>query len=284
VAIEFRSLEGILFDDLFSAFRKAFNDYEIQVNSTQLAVLLHRRGFVPGLSFAAFEGEEIVAFTFNGIGEFNGIRTAYDTGTGTVPEYRGKGLASRVFEHSIPFLKSNNIQQYLLEVLQHNDKAVSVYRKLGFEVTREFNYFTQKKEAIQNQIKPGIQHETRPVTIEECEMAAHFCDFNPSWQNSFAAIYRDPDDFEAIGAYKDGQLIGFCIVEPYSGDITQLAVDHNFRRQGVASALFDKALPLIPLDTVKVVNTETTCTAITSFLESRNIPIRGKQFEMVMEL
>ena len=28
-------------------------------------------------------------------------------------------------------------------------------------------------------------------------------------------------------------LIGYCIVEPYSGDITQLAVDPDFRRQGV---------------------------------------------------
>ena len=239
---------------------------------------------MPGLSFAAFEGEEIVAFTFNGIGEFNGIRTAYDTGTGTVPEYRGKGLASRVFEHSIPFLKSNNIQQYLLEVLKHNDKAVSVYRKLGFEVTREFNYFTQKKEAIQNQIKPGIQHETRLVTIEECEMAAHFCDFLPSWQNSFAAIGRSPGDFHAFGAFEGEKLIGYCIVEPNSGDITQLAVDHNFRRQGAASALFGKALALISIDTVKIINTEIGCTAITSFLESRNIPIRGKQFEMVLEL
>ena len=42
---------------------------------------------------------------------------------------------------------------------------------------------------------------SRPVTIEECEMAAHFCDFLPSWQNSFESIYRALDDFEAFGAY-----------------------------------------------------------------------------------
>lgn len=37
---------------------------------------------------------------------------------------------------------------HLLEVLQHNTKAVSVYRNLGFETTREFNYFVQKNEAV----------------------------------------------------------------------------------------------------------------------------------------
>jgi GNAT superfamily N-acetyltransferase len=73
--------------------------------------------------FAAFDSNEIVSFTLNGIGNFNGIPTAYDTGT--LKEYRGKGLATQIFEYSIPYLKEMNIQQYLLEVLQHNTKAVS---------------------------------------------------------------------------------------------------------------------------------------------------------------
>ena len=84
-------------------------------------------------------GNKIVAFTLNGIGYFNRIPTAYDTGTGTLKNYRGKGLATKIFEYSIPYLKSANVKQYLLEVLQYNTKAVSVYRKLGFEVIREFN-------------------------------------------------------------------------------------------------------------------------------------------------
>ena len=146
--MEIKSLAKTDFDTIFKAFNQAFADYEIKINDVQLKAMLKRRGYHPELSFAAFDGNEIVAFTLNGIGNFNGVSTAYDTGTGTLKAYRGQGLATKIFEHSIPHLKEANIGQYLLEVLQHNTKAVSVYRNLGFEVSREFHYFMQKNEEI----------------------------------------------------------------------------------------------------------------------------------------
>ena len=136
-----KSLTKTNFDTIYQAFSLAFADYEFQRNKEELQTMLKRRRFNPDLSFAAFDGDEIVAFTLNGIGVFNGISTAYDTGTGTLKEYRGKGLATKIFEYSIPSFKERNIKQYLLEVLQHYTIAVSVYRNLGFETTREFNYY-----------------------------------------------------------------------------------------------------------------------------------------------
>jgi hypothetical protein len=35
---------------------------------------------------------------------------------------------------------------------------------------------------------------------------------------------------------------------------------------------------------IKVVNTEVGCESITGFLESNNIPLRGKQFEMIKQI
>lgn len=133
--MEIRSLADTDFDTLYEAFSQAFADYEVQINGAQLRRMLKRRGFDARLSFAAFDGDRIAAFTLNGIGNYDGLPTAYDTGTGTLEAYRGQGLATRIFEHSIPYLKEAGIGRYLLEVLQHNTKAVSVYRKLGFDVT-----------------------------------------------------------------------------------------------------------------------------------------------------
>jgi ribosomal protein S18 acetylase RimI-like enzyme len=138
------SLENVSDDLLYEAFRDAFKDYEIQLNKREFLRLLHRRGFMPQLSFGAFDGDHLVAFTFNGTGPFTDRPTAYDTGTGTLEAYRGKGLAGRIFNHSIPHLKRAGISRYLLEVLQHNESAVSLYRKLGFRVSREFNYFSEE--------------------------------------------------------------------------------------------------------------------------------------------
>lgn len=280
--MEIKSLAKTGFDAIYQAFADAFADYEIQMNKTQLQTMLKRRGFNPDLSFAAFEGDDILAFTFNGIGAFNGIPTAYDTGTGTLKAYRGQGLATRIFEYSIPYLKDAGIQQYLLEVLQHNTAAVSVYRKLGFEVTREFNYFTQKNEDVYNEIKNADEpYVINKIDINQFGSLPDLGDFFASWQNSFESIERAQDDFICLGVFFRENLVGYCIFEPGSGDITQLAVEKQHRRKGIASMLLREILQLNKYDTVKVINTDISCDLITGFLSAKNITLRGKQFEMI---
>ena len=242
-SMEIKSLASVGFDTIFTAFAGAFADYEMQLDRVQLRKMLKRRGFDPDLSFAAFEGERIVAFTFNGIGRFDGIPTAYDTGTGTLQEYRGRGLATAIFEHSIPYLREAGIGQYLLEVLQHNTRAVSVYRNLGFEVTREFNYFIQAKNALSvPEKKPVFPCVVRPIRLAAYGSLADFWDFEPAWQNSFAAIERSPEDFITLGLFTEEQLIGYCVFEPASGDVTQLAVDKRYRRKSAGSLLLQEML------------------------------------------
>jgi ribosomal protein S18 acetylase RimI-like enzyme len=77
----------------------------VQITPDELRTMLRRRGFDPALSFAAFDGC-IMGFTLNGTGTFGGVPTAYDTGTGTLPEYRGRGLATQIFETSLPHLRA----------------------------------------------------------------------------------------------------------------------------------------------------------------------------------
>jgi len=280
-----KSLKEISFDKTFEAFSEAFIDYDVQVNKVELQSMLHRRGFVPELSFGAFKDDKLIAFTFNGIGSFNGIKTAYDTGTGTIKEYRGQGYASKIFLHSLPFLKDAGVSQYLLEVLQHNTKAVSIYKKLGFEVSRDFNYFLEKKENISSCSKiTNPAYQIKQINLSQTELLSNFWDFNPSWQNSFEAISRKPEDFKMIGVFNGQKLLGYCILEPNSGDITQIAVDKSYRRGGIGTLLIKEILKFNLHNSVKIVNTEADCESITGFLESNLIPLGGKQFEMIKQL
>jgi ribosomal protein S18 acetylase RimI-like enzyme len=270
---------------IFRAFSRAFADYEVQLNKEQLQTMLKRRGFNPDLSFAAFDGNEIAAFTLNGIGNFNEVSTVYDTGTGTLKEYRGKGLVAKIFEHSIPYLKKTGVKQYLLEVLQHNVKAVSVYKNLGFEVTRELNYFVQKSGEINNEIKPSdVSYSVKQIDIDKLDLIPTFWDFYPSWQNSFESVKRAAGDFVSLGVFSGNKLMGYCIFESGSGDITQIAVDKQHRRKGVASLLLEEIIGLNKNDIVKIVNTDISCSSITDFLKSKNIEITGMQFEMIREI
>lgn len=283
--MEIKSLTAASHDELFEAFEQAFADYEMRLDKAGHLKMLKRRGFDPALSFGAFDGGRIVSFTCNGTGDFHGMPTAYDTGTGTLKDYRGQGLATRIFEYSIPCLKRAGIKEYLLEVLQHNTGAVSVYRKLGFEATREFYYFRAKNGQICGKGKTiDFPYMIRPIDIDKHDSIAEFWDFKPSWQNSLESIARAREGFVCLGVFTRGELVGYGIFEPASGDLTQMGVHRQYRRRGIGSLLFHKLIESNEHDSVKILNTEVGCNSVDAFLRSKNIGPMGKQFEMVKKL
>lgn len=282
--MEIRSLDNIDFDTLFRGFENAFSDYEIGFDKEEVRSMLTRRGYNPGLSFAAFVGNEIVAFTLNGIGLFNDIPTAYDTGTGTVKDYRGQGIAGKIFSHSLPFLKEAGIRQYLLEVLQNNHKAINVYRKLGFGVTREFDCFRQDICKIINTaaIRPDTDFRIEPIDADTVKCTSPFCDFSPSWQNTDDSIERGRSELICIGAIHSGRLVGYSVIDSTTGDLTRIAVDREFRRKGIATRLLHKAVSMMKTDFIKVLNIPADDISLHSFLNDRNIPVINRQFEMIL--
>lgn len=283
--MDIKSLCDVSPDELFGAFELAFADYEVQLNKAEHWTMLRRRGFDPKASFGAFDGNKIASFTLNGTGDFYGTPTAYDTGTGTLKEYRGSGLATRIFEFSIPFLKELGIKEYLLEVLQHNVAALSVYRKLGFEVTREFYYFKSKNEQVNGEARTlDFPYVLRPFKMDEYRSISDFWDFKPSWQNSYEAISRTSEDFICLGVFSECKLLGYGVFEPTSGDVTQIAVDKQYRRRGIGSLLFQKMIESNKHPFVKIINTDIECSSMTAFLKSKNIEPAGKQFEMIKKL
>ncbi len=174
-----KSLESAGFETIASAFNEAFCKYEVQISKQELSLMLKRRGFVPELSFGAFDDERLVSFTLNGIGFYNGVLTAYYTGTGTLEEYRGKGLASEVFNYSLPFLKKAGVTRYLLEVLQHNSQAVSVYKKQGFSILREFGYYRIKQSDIKlKALLKSPRLTFTEISFESLSTCTSFPDYN----------------------------------------------------------------------------------------------------------
>lgn len=286
--MEIRNLKNIPFDTLFQAFGQAFADYEIKFGKDELFSMLQRRGFVSGLSFAAFNEGDIIAFTFNGIGTYNGLLTAYDTGTGTRKEFRGQGIAPKIFRHSLPFLREAGVRQYLLEVLQNNTQAIAVYRKLGFEVTQEFLCFRQAKDRLKHLTTPchpaSEPIEIIPTGTDIINGCASFRDFNPSWQNNAESIARGRSGLKALGAMTDGNMVGYCIFDPATGDLSQIAVSPGYRRKKIASALFREAVAQSTSGTIKVLNVNPLCTSMPAFLKSRNMAPAAHQFEMILSL
>lgn len=284
--VQIKPLTGLNFKDIYKAFNEAFSDYDApSMYFEQLHQMVTRRGFDPEISFGAFEDEKLVSFTLNGKGNWNGEPTAYDTGTGTIKEYRGRGLAKEIFQFSMPVLKENGLTQYLLEVMQTNDKAVNLYKNQGFDVVREFDYYLgDKKDIVFNETKLSKQIEIRDVLLKEIEKMALKPNLTQSWQNSLDSIKRGIEYFKCIGAYDEDKLVGYAISETNTGDITQLFVAENSRRNKVGTQLLKNLFEKIPDQSFKVINVDKKDKVMASFLSSLNIVPVGSQFEMTMSI
>lgn len=284
--IEISRLEGVSFDTLYEAFSQAFADYDAPTISKEaLRVMLERRGFSASHSFGAFDSNKLVSFTFNGIGSHMGKATAYDTGTGTIKEYRGQKLASKIFEASIPYLKEIGIEQYLLEVLQHNAAAFNIYKNQGFEISREFNYyFIDSQQLVKRGTTISDDYKLQKIEFAQIEECSSFWDFQPSWQNSLESIMRRKGDFYFVGCFLQETLVGYGILDPNSGDVTQIAVEKNHRKQGIASLLLNNMIERNKYPSLKILNTEKGYLPMEKFINSFGIPLAGLQYEMIKEL
>lgn len=62
-----------------------------------------------------------------------------------VPSYRNQGIASKLMEFLIDEAKSNKCINITLEVRVHNNNAINLYKKYGFdEVTIRKNYYNDE--------------------------------------------------------------------------------------------------------------------------------------------
>ena len=285
--IEVKTLEGVTLPELHRAWCNAFSDYTepMDMSLQQLQHMIERRGYNPALSFGAYHNDELAGFTLNGTGIWNGKQIAYDTGTGIVKEFRQQGIATRIFNESVPVLKSHGISQYLLEVIRNNTKAFDLYKKMGFEVTREFDYYVSPIEKLctgKRQVDAAF--EVKEMGNPDWDLLKTFRDFIPAWQNSIDAINRKREHFKILGLYRDNELAGYGIIEPATGDIPQLAIAPSYRRKGLATMLFHKLVPYAGIPKIKIINADASCIPFRKFAESLGFVPGYGQYEMMLDL
>ena len=149
---EYRSLENVKLEVIYETFIEAFSDYQVKLDLSFIKFknMMIRRGLVPEMSVGIFENDRLVGLILNGVRVWNGKMTVYDLGTGVIAEYRKRGLTGEALKVVKNLCREKGIECYLLEVLQGNTGAVELYKKSGFEITREFDCYTLKKENIKN--------------------------------------------------------------------------------------------------------------------------------------
>jgi ribosomal protein S18 acetylase RimI-like enzyme len=95
-----------------------------------------------GYYFGIFEQEKLAAMTGQRlhVQHFSEISAVC-----THPDYTGKGYAFRLLQHQLQLIIQQG-QQPFLHVREDNDRAIALYQRLGFTISRSMNFYFMVKE------------------------------------------------------------------------------------------------------------------------------------------
>ena len=135
-----RHLGDTDFKNIMECFLSAFENYFVKM-PTDYNFYKERwkaSGVNFNLSYGMFDNDKLVGFIINAIDERQGELTAYNSGTGVIPEYRGKRIVKTIYDFAIPDLMQNGITKCLLEVITENAKAIKSYEGIGFKICKYY--------------------------------------------------------------------------------------------------------------------------------------------------
>ena len=276
------TLDGIPLSEITVCFNEAFSDYFMKFSATES--YLQKRWKGAGVDFSLSVGVmddgKLVGFIVNGIRDFNGLKTAFNTGTGVIPSHRGNGFTEKMYQFLAPKFTKNGIQSLSLEVIQENEKAIHVYEKVGLKIIRGLYCYG-------GEIKVELPKSTQDLVFKKLEtpewdVFKSFCDFEPAWDNKNIAIKTCKEFLSFYGVEKNNELIAFAIIKDKDLYISQFGVHPDFRNQGVGKFLFSHLSTLY--SSVKIINVDASAVSVIKFIESVGLKNSVNQYEMVSYL
>ncbi|MGD9562735.1 MAG: GNAT family N-acetyltransferase [Pyrinomonadaceae bacterium] len=285
-AFECRFLDQGSFDILLEKFGEAFSDYSLppELDPPKFRNHINLNAIDLARSVGCFEGDELIGFSLNGFGKWNGKETVYDAGTGVVPSRRRRGASTAMFDFMVPILKDAGIEQVLLEVITDNVPAVNLYKNLGFVAQREL-MFMEAPAALGSSTRPNNDIEVRRLSAAEIEPYSVMWQAEPSWQNSHEAVCRSEQLKTILAAFVESTCAGYIVYSKGVGRIAQFVVDTNFRGRGVGSRLLaEMERELTPGSKMQVINLDTRLSGTVEFFQNRGFQPVLSQYEMIMPL
>ena len=274
------------FAALFDTFTEAFSDYvyPFALTENQFRNHLTLNGVDLSRTAGCFADGRLVGFSLNGFGEWNGVSTVYDAGSGVISSYRRRGICESMFEMMLPVLKNAGVRQCLLEVITSNTPAIRLYEKLGFHVTRELSLLQCDGELHISDAVPA-DLEIRTVVEPDWQLFSTFWEGTPSWQNSPAAIDRSQRNKTIKAAFANGICVGYIVYSSKFGRAAQMAVAKDDRHHGVGTALL-QAMRADTADgySMQVINIDKGLTGAMRFFQDHGFYERLAQYEMILPL
>jgi ribosomal protein S18 acetylase RimI-like enzyme len=258
-------------ETLVDVFAQAYSDYFVPIKSDRQGFedhLLHN-DIDLGHSFAAIDGidEELeaVGLVLSGIRE----ERAWIGGMGIIPGQRRKGIGLALMEKALDNLSSIGIKRVQLEVIEQNEAAHALYRRLGFKETRKLHCLASELEFMLD-VHPEEEIWEVPISEIEEMYAKDQC-----WQKELSSV-RKMDNVKCLMGLDGEDVIAHAAFLHRDGTVSLL--DLGGEKDTLLHHIWQEFKP------VKMVYTNIPHTNDEEYLEKKGFREFLVQWEMALAL
>ncbi|WP_108808128.1 GNAT family N-acetyltransferase [Aquimarina spinulae] len=270
-----RTLEKVAFKSIIDCFLISFKNYFVEM-PTDLEYYKERWDNAKvrfDLSYGMFDDEKLVGFIINGIDKRNGDLIAFNTGTGVIPEYRGKKIVQSIYEYALKDLKQNGITLCSLEVIKENTIAIKSYENVGFEKCKNYKCFKGKI-----QIENEKVVELNEIDFNQFDMINLPNQEYYSWDNHKNSI-KD-GNYRYFQVLRDQTPESYFVINPVNGYLAQFDLLNKDELGWDRLFLGIKSI----CETVKINNIDTRLIKKINYLNSIHVENIIDQYEMELRI
>jgi ribosomal protein S18 acetylase RimI-like enzyme len=243
--IELSAADRLPLSRLAELWNQAFGDYYVPMRQSiaQFDSLLRRELIsLPDSLVAMVEGQP-VGLALAGLRWSGDACEAYDAGTGVIPTYRGKGIASQLMQALMARMADVGASKVSLTAVSRNQIAIRLYQREGFAVKRQLTCYEFQANAwswLRQSKAEALQ--TSPVPVARVLPMSDLCYRQPpEWQNRPQGLKLL--QARAILASRQGDAVGYAV---YAGQdpvhLYQLGVLPEWRRRGIGATIWRAVL------------------------------------------
>lgn len=217
-----KNLSTTSFDTILECFLSAFDNYYVKMPTDPDYYKARWKAAKVNfnLSYGMFDSGKLVGFIIHAIDHRAGMLTAFNTGTGVIPEYRGRKILNAIYDYVLTDLSKNGITKSTLEVIRANEIAIHCYERVGFKICKKYKCFTGTITMESNE-----QFEVKEVAFEHVDWSRIPNQQYYSWD--FQQECLTQGNYKFFQVFNNNTPESFFIIHPENKYVGQLDLLNN---------------------------------------------------------
>ena len=237
IMITIKSCKDVPKKVIFETFLNGFVDYPVKFPADEeffFERFFGAEGNHLKSSFIAEEDGKGIGLILGGIRKYDGIKTLRCGTMCIIPEFRGSGIAKKLWTAHKEEGQRQGCKQLFLEVLHDNIRATNFYEKNGYEKRYILKYYMGK---LNNSEVLNPKKNIVKITFEQIKnfRQSNFGGLHINWQNEIESI--ELNHTENFGLFEEDNLVGAFSVK--NGNIFFFGVQQEYRGKGIGTDMLN---------------------------------------------